>query len=66
MKKFETLGRSLSKADQKKILGGADEEVLPPEDGECSAYDKYCNTSKYINCCTGYVCANYKCSLPTA
>ena len=29
MKKFESLGRSLSKGEQKNILGGLEDELLP-------------------------------------
>lgn len=40
MKKFEKLGRVLSKTDQMKIYGGNDEEE---EDGPCTCVDSECS-----------------------
>lgn len=42
MKKFETLGRSLSKNEQKKIMGGT-----YPDDGQCGSQ---CNLTCTVTC----------------
>lgn len=43
MKKFESLGRSLSKEEQKKVMGGLSE----PNDNTCNAY---CGTGSNVTC----------------
>ena len=50
MKKFENLGRTLSKAEQRKILGGAE-----PKDNSCNTY---CGSGSGVTCtdtCTNSV-----------
>ena len=50
MKKFENLGRSIAKAEQRNIIGG----FIPPDDGN------YCTVS-----CTGSVGQWHYTSMPT-
>ncbi|MBL0882672.1 MAG: hypothetical protein IBJ16_04885 [Chitinophagaceae bacterium] len=59
---YETINRS----QLAKIFGGS-EGVQEPGDGEgtCEERGKACDTSKKINCCSGLVCADYKCYLGT-
>ena len=52
MKKFQALGRSLSKAEQKMIMGGVTD---PGDGGGCCSNNSYCGTgSACVNkCCSG-------------
>lgn len=49
MKKFENLGRMLSKAEQKKIMGGLE---VPGGGGGCCAHSSSCGSGE-VWCC-GY------------
>ena len=66
MKKFQSLGKSLTKDEQKKIIGG-DEAVDPIDDGggACRKSGETCSTNK--PCCSGLTCSGctdtgYECS----
>ena len=54
MKNLESLGRSLSKAEQKRIMGG-DGEVQNP-DGDCGTANTYCGEGSGVTCCSGRTC----------
>ena len=60
MKKFENLGRKLSKEEQKKIKGGGQ---FPG----CSGLNDLCGMSGggLYYCCLGLVCLGDVCSLPS-
>lgn len=57
MKKFETLGRSLSKAEQKMVMGGDDEKLESADGGgggcACTTNDD-CVTAKCGNRCSSF------------
>jgi hypothetical protein len=57
---YEVINRS----QLAKIYGGS-ETVEEPGEGTCEERGKACDTSKKINCCSGLVCADYKCYLGT-
>jgi hypothetical protein len=42
----------LSRAEMKSIMAGS---------GACQSYGEACNSATALNCCTGLVCADFKC-----
>lgn len=60
---LKDLKGKLSKAEMSKIIGGTDETTDPG--GECQKHGESCNTNATLNCCTGMICADYKCAYKT-
>lgn len=56
MNKFKSLGRMLSKEEQKKIKGGDGEVGGLGGDYDCGSGDTYCGSGSGVTCCTGYTC----------
>lgn len=50
MKKFEQLGRSLSRDEMKNVLGGSDAMSLEGGGSNCNVY---CGQGAHVNCSTG-------------
>jgi hypothetical protein len=59
MKKLQTLGKTLSRDEQKRILGGEDtgdnEGLIDP----CLLGGGTCSSSNAGTCCPGYMCCHY-------
>ncbi len=47
----------LSRAEMKKIMAGSG--------GNCQAHNESCNSNLTLNCCSGLICADYKCQYKT-
>lgn len=58
-------GEVLSRKQMKNVLGG---QMLESEgfDGDCQSHGDECSTAETKNCCSGMVCADYKCAYPTS
>lgn len=50
MKKLQSLGKILNKTEQKKIIGGVE------DDPGCGTGDTYCGSGSGVTCCAGYTC----------
>ena len=64
MKNFEKLSLSkiennLSKSEMKMIMAGSGDS------GTCQEHTKVCTTAGKLNCCSGMICADYRCVYQT-
>ncbi len=47
----------LSRAEMKNIMAGS---------GDCQSRGSNCSSATHLNCCSGLVCAEFKCKLATS
>ena len=58
--------KRLSKDEMKKVMGGQEDPRDGIDDGNCQERDEKCSSANHLNCCSGLVCAEYKCKIATA
>lgn len=54
----------LTRSQLKQILGG-DDGSGGGSGGNCQSHGEKCATHEQLNCCSGLVCADYKCAYVT-